>query len=288
MWLYSGIQEHQEHQEHPRLTGLAAGAHPVSACKYDFPSTDPKSFVALANILEGVGVSAYAGAAAQLDSDRHVTGAASILGIEGRHSAFFRAALGLVPFRPFEVPLDFAQVNTLVAPFIVFCPTGNGKLPFNIFPPLTIITDERTVQAGATVTAEAGEHFRPTDHVFAAFITFLGPVFAELRPDGHGRFTVTIPEGIMGQSYLVLTSNDREVTHDTILAGPGIVQVGPLVGTPCDDDHGDNGRMAVFKSAGGGKAGSSSEGEHASGAGRTLGNVAGSVGASVIAAAFVL
>ncbi|RMJ24197.1 hypothetical protein PHISP_04929 [Aspergillus sp. HF37] len=263
-----------------------AGAHPVSACEYDFPSTDPKSFVALANILEGVGVSAYAGAAAQLDSDRYVTGAASILGIEGRHSAFFRAALGLVPFRPFEVPLDFAQVNTLVAPFIVSCPTGKGKLPFQIFPPLTIITDERTVQAGATVTVDAGEHFRPTDHVFAAFITLLGPVFADLRPEVNGRFSVTVPEGIMGQSYLVLTSSDREVTHDTILAGPGIVQVGPVVGTPCDDDHDDNGRRAVSMASGGAKAGSSSE--YTNSAGKTVGNVAGSVLASVIAAALVL
>lgn len=125
-----------------------AGVTPVAACKYSFPVTDPKSFVATASVLEGVGVSAYLGAAADIMSAAYLTAAGSILTVESRHSSYIRASLKESPFpSPFDVPLTFDEVYTLAAPFIVpgSCPSSNPTLPVKVSP---IIPSEILRRAG--------------------------------------------------------------------------------------------------------------------------------------------
>ena len=217
---------------------IAAGANPVNACTYAFPAVDAKTFVTTANILEGVGVSAYTGAAAKIANDKYLTAAASILGVEGRHSSYFRALLGEVPFQPFEVPLNFDEVYTVASAFIASCPKSNGKLPVKAFPSLTATSSGETVMCGSMVTLKAGEGYMEMDNVYAAFITVNGPVWADLKPKGNGEFTVTVPEDIMGQSYVVLTKGNKHVTDENICAGPAILQVGPMVGTPSCSNNG--------------------------------------------------
>ncbi|RMJ21558.1 hypothetical protein PHISP_07578 [Aspergillus sp. HF37] len=290
----------------------AVGADPVEPCTYSFPAVDPATFVTTANILEGVGASAYTGAAAEIASDKYLTAAASILGVEGRHSSFFRASLGLVPFRSFEVPLTFDEVYTLAARFIVSCPDSNVKLPVMAFPSLFAILDSETAMTGSNITLKAGESYTGAEEVHAAFVTVTGPVWAKLEPMGNGTFTAIVPKGIQGQSYVVLTKSDEQVTDDTILAGPAVLQVGPVVGTAeCTTSGSTGGGTPTTMTAGAMTSGimptrgaiatssrpSASVMPSGSGsrppvftgaASKNMGGIIGAIGVSVIAIAFTL
>ncbi|KAJ5482149.1 hypothetical protein N7475_000961 [Penicillium sp. IBT 31633x] len=224
-----------EHETFLTSALKAAGASPVARCTYNFPTTDVDSFLALASVLEGVGVSAYLGAAASIMNETYLTAAGSILTTEARHSAYLRAALGQVPFaQAFDNPLDFNEVYTVASPFIASCPSSNGALPVKAFPSLTM-SSMNAVMVGAKVPVTAGKGFdtSATD-INAAFITITGPVWAPIESMGDGKFTVTVPKGVAGQSYFVLTKGNKQATDDNIVAGPAIVEVGKkdAKGTP--------------------------------------------------------
>jgi len=216
----------------------AAGATPVAACTYDFGALTPATFVATASILEGVGVSAYLGAAADIMSAAYLTAAGSILTVESRHSSYIRASLGESPFpSPFDVPLTLDEVYTLAAPFIVSCPSTNPTLPVKAFPTLTSAPTNGNITVGSTITLlTPGSVITAADgtsQIYAAFITVTGPVFAPATAVTGG-FSVTVPMApngtapISGQTYVVLTGCNTTVTDDTVAAGPAVFEVGPL------------------------------------------------------------
>ena len=163
-------------------------------------------------------------------SKTYLTDAASILTVESRHNAYIRQALGESPFpAPFDTPLDFDEVYTLAAPFIVSCPATNPALPVMAFPELALGTTGPIV-AGQTITLlTPGYTLAAVDGsspLYAAFITVLGPIFGPATPVAGG-FSVVVPTSpeINGQSYVVLTGCSDAVTDDTVVAGPAIVEI---------------------------------------------------------------
>ena len=187
-------------------------------------------FVATASVLEGVGVSAYLGAAADIMSKDYLTAAGSILTVEARHSSYLRSSLKESPFaQAFDTPLTIDEVYTMAAAFITSCPASNPKLPVKAFPTLTLDpTTTMPIKAGSVVTLMTpGYTLQPATGVatiYAAFISVTGPTFVEATPVSGG-FSVTIPEGFYGQSYAVLTSCNETVTDDTTAAGPALIEV---------------------------------------------------------------
>ncbi|TVY48613.1 Protein rds1 [Lachnellula occidentalis] len=203
----------------------AAGAMPVQACTYKFPMTDPKSFVALASVIEGVGVSAYLGAAADITEKAYLTAAGAILVTESIHQAAERNAIGEIPMaNVFGTPMGMNAVYTIASGFIVSCPSTNMALPVMAYPSLTLIGGQPT-SIVASVTLEPKT--MPTGTFFATWVSGLDIVPVDVTV-ANGVVTAPVPSQAMGQSYVFLTSdNSGNVTDSNVLAGPTIVEVTP-------------------------------------------------------------
>lgn len=97
------------------------------------------SFVTLSSLLEGVGTSAYLGAAGLITDKTILTTAGSILVTEALHTSQQRGKLYKVPAaNALGTPVSANAIFTLAASFIVECPASNVALPFTAFPALKV------------------------------------------------------------------------------------------------------------------------------------------------------
>lgn len=184
----------------------------------------------LSSILEGVGTSAYLGAAALIDNKDYLTAAGSILTVEARHSSYIRASLEQSPFpQPFDDPLSVNQVYTLASPFITACPASNPPLPVKAFPALTLVTPG-PIKANSTIVLQTSGYVLSdpsatnTAPLYGAFITVTGPIFVNATRV-EGGFSLVVPTGVNGQVYVVLTACNERLSDATTAAGPAIVEV---------------------------------------------------------------
>lgn len=209
------------------IAGLkAAGASPVVACTYQFPMTDPKSFIKLASVIEGVGVSAYLGAAPLVTSKAYLTAAGAILVTEALHQSLQRSAVGEVPAaNVFAAPLGLNAVYSIASAFIVSCPSTNAKLPVMAYPSLTLVSGQPTAP-GALIDLQPKTI--PTGTYYATFVSGLQIIPVAPQSAANGMIMVPVPMMISGQSYVFLTKdNSGNLTDSNIIAGPAIIEVTP-------------------------------------------------------------
>lgn len=207
-----------------------AGGTPVAECTYAFGVTTVAGFIATANILEGVGTSAYLGAARQIANKDYLQAAGSILTVEARHSSYIRASLTQTPYaQSYDDALTPNEVFTLASGFITSCPPGNPTFPVKAFPNIAV-TNTGEISTGQLLSVKTTNTILvphdADDKLYAAFIGPAGPVWALLQPAGDGiNFQVTVPAGIAGQSYLLLNNCNTTVTDQTVVAGPTVLEI---------------------------------------------------------------
>jgi hypothetical protein len=96
------------------------GGEPVARAAYDFGVTDAQSFLAIAQVVENLGVSAYDGAGASIQNPDLLTAAGSIVAVEARHAAYLNLITGMSPFpAAVETPLSPDEVLEAAGGFIV-------------------------------------------------------------------------------------------------------------------------------------------------------------------------
>jgi len=212
----------------------AAGVTPTVQLQYSFPYTDPKSFITLSSVLEGVGVSAYLGAAAFIANPNYLTAAGDILTIEARHTAYVRNSLAESPFpNPFDTPLDFNQVYSLAAQFITGG-TSPVTLPFTPFPKLAVAPATAPLVPGSSILTFTGAFanakqfgITASTPVYAVFFSGLSKLPVQAVVSGND-FTAKLPTGVSGQVYVVLSKSSSVFADEQYVAGVGAFEV-PVV-----------------------------------------------------------
>lgn len=118
----------QAHVDALTQTVTDLGGTPAELPMFTFPDIDtPAGFLALAQVLEDTGVSAYNGAAPQIESMEVLAAAGSIVQVEARHAAAIRLLLEQAPAPDaFDMALPMEDVLEAVMPFISGSGGGGG------------------------------------------------------------------------------------------------------------------------------------------------------------------
>jgi len=194
------------------------GKGATKACKYDFGFNTVDEFLAISSILEGVGVSAYLGAAPLISSKAYLAAAGAILTVEARHQAVISEFQGVdgVP-GPFDTALDIDQVWSLASPFITSCPKTNPKLPVVAFPQLNLVG---STTAGSSLQL----NFKPQKGQKSYFAHFINGLTVDtIKINSHNQ--VKVPAGLQGRVYVVVTNCDILGDAGTV-AGPSFFEAG--------------------------------------------------------------
>lgn len=216
-------------RSHVEFLTKALGDKATKECQYSFGVKGPKSFIATAQLLEGVGVSAYLGAAQNITNPDYLTAAGSILTTEARHSSWVQSTAALSDGfgAAYDTPTNFNQTYSLAAPLITSCPDSNPKLPVTAFPAAKF--NPSPSKLGDTVSVSS-DKLKEGQKV--GFIGGNGATsFATIE---NGK--VTLPKDVTyGRTYAVIVKKSaKSITDDNTVAGPIAFDILPSASEAAD------------------------------------------------------
>ncbi|KAI9773158.1 MAG: hypothetical protein M1840_008279 [Geoglossum simile] len=213
------------------------GAAAIPPCKYGFPVTSTKEFLALGNTITSVGIGATIGLSESIAATDPalIKSLSSIITVESRHDAFFRISDGKAPNpTPFDTGISGIWAYNLALSFVV---PGSCTVepPVPILPTLSVsppsgprFTNTSTIEF-AWDPKQTPISFEASKQLFIGWVNQLNvPTYTKLTPTGEGKGRANMPFGLEGVAFAVLTSQRPDDINDltsTTLAGPVILPI---------------------------------------------------------------
>lgn len=125
-----------------------------------------------------------------------------------------------------QTPLDPNQAYTLASSFITSCPSSNPSLPVRAFPSLALTIDGpprpgTTLELSSPALSSSTTNSPTSTTLYAGFLNGQNATLVPLDDD----LTVTIPEGLLGTVYVVVTNSSTGVDDAVTVAGPAILDL---------------------------------------------------------------
>ncbi|KAK4695567.1 hypothetical protein P7C71_g2207, partial [Lecanoromycetidae sp. Uapishka_2] len=214
------------------------GNKTFTPCKYQFPVNNAAEFFALSNIITSVGIGAVIDVASNLalTDPELVPGPASILAIEARHDAFFRAkSVSHIPNpAPFDTRISATYALNLASPFIVPNSCTGGMPSFTSIPALNAVQQKTLTGSSGPIdfTFDAGAPNKD-DLAKTLYIGWVNQAnvvnYTPATLNGDGKVSTEIPAGLAGLAFAALTSQNEAVDVNSLtsftLAGLAPVQI---------------------------------------------------------------
>ncbi|KAH7111070.1 ferritin-like domain-containing protein [Dendryphion nanum] len=238
-----------QEQVHRESLSTLLGAYEaaiIPPCNYSFPVASTEDFFRLANLIGSAGIGATIGLSERLALTDPMLArlVASILTVESRHAAFFRHVQGEVPNpTPFDTGSNDIWAYNIALSFIVpgSCPV---EVPIPALPKLNATQHEQANVWHANSTTGTNSamlqqfSWDPTQTPFVVeegkelLVGWVNqvnvPTYTPLSITSRGEGTSTVPQGMNGIAFAVITTQQYDNVNDLAfgtLAGPVVVRV---------------------------------------------------------------